>query len=92
VEGVTRRACEYAVALGAAVPSAGMALAEFPWRNGWFLAQEQAHALSQPLHRHWLHRAAVPTALIRSASMPDGSPPTGSTADAAVRCARLHMV
>lgn len=59
VQGVTDRACEYAIALADAVPSYPMALAEFRWRNGWFL--EQAHT---PLHMHWLRRAAVPGELL----------------------------
>jgi hypothetical protein len=63
VRGVTDRACEYAVALGGAVPSYPMALAEFRWRNGWFL--EQAHT---PLHVGWLRRAAVPAELLEQSA------------------------
>ena len=31
--------CEYSLAIGTAVPSREMALAEFEWRNGWFLSK-----------------------------------------------------
>jgi hypothetical protein len=34
--------CEYSLAISAAVPSKEMALAEFQWRNGWFLLKVNA--------------------------------------------------
>lgn len=34
--------CEYSLAISAAVPSKEMALAEFRWRNGWFLSKVNA--------------------------------------------------
>jgi hypothetical protein len=34
--------CEYSLAISAAVPSKEMALAEFQWRNGWFLSKVNA--------------------------------------------------
>ena len=67
MQGVTDRACDYAVALAAAVPSYPMAIAEFEWRNGWFL--QQAHT---PLHVDWLRRAAVPAELLEQSERGGG--------------------
>lgn len=39
VERLVDSLCEYSLAIGAAVPSREMALAEFEWRNGWFLSK-----------------------------------------------------
>ncbi|CAI5505875.1 unnamed protein product, partial [Closterium sp. Naga37s-1] len=36
-EVMCERLCAYSMAIPAVVPSMPMALAEFPWRNGWFL-------------------------------------------------------
>mmetsp|Transcript_22039 Transcript_22039/g.36765 ORF Transcript_22039/g.36765 Transcript_22039/m.36765 type:complete len:349 (-) Transcript_22039:234-1280(-) len=54
VEGVTHNLCEYSTAIQHAVPSVQMALAEFDWRNGWFLSQAQTK-----LHLEWLRLANV---------------------------------
>lgn len=37
---VTSALCQYSLSIPAAVPSKQMALAEFEFRNGWFLGQE----------------------------------------------------
>lgn len=39
IERLVDSLCEYSLAIGAAVPSREMALAEFEWRNGWFLSK-----------------------------------------------------
>lgn len=44
----------YSLSIPAAVPSRQMALAEFAWRNGWFLGQCRT-----PAHVGWLRRAGV---------------------------------
>lgn len=44
----------YSLSIPAAVPSREMALAEFAWRNGWFLSQQRT-----PAHAAWLARAGV---------------------------------
>ena len=44
----------YSFSIPTAVPSRDMALAEFAWRNGWFLAQRRT-----PAHVAWLARAGV---------------------------------
>ncbi|PRW20482.1 hypothetical protein C2E21_8909 [Chlorella sorokiniana] len=44
----------YSLSISAAVPSREMALAEFAWRNGWFLSQQRT-----PAHVAWLERARV---------------------------------
>ena len=44
----------YSLSIPAAVPSREMALAEFVWRNGWFLSQQRT-----PAHAAWLARAGV---------------------------------
>lgn len=44
----------YSLSIPAAVPSRDMALAEFAWRNGWFLSQRRT-----PAHAAWLARAGV---------------------------------
>mmetsp|Transcript_34726 Transcript_34726/g.65359 ORF Transcript_34726/g.65359 Transcript_34726/m.65359 type:complete len:294 (+) Transcript_34726:1558-2439(+) len=59
VEEVRERICQYSLAIPNSRPSREMALAEFPWRNGWFLSQERT-----PLHVDWLNRANVPLHVI----------------------------
>jgi hypothetical protein len=44
----------YSLSIPRSVPSVAMAIAEFRWRNGWFLAQEVS-----PLHVEWLRQAGV---------------------------------
>lgn len=46
---VTQALLDYSLSIAAAVPSKHMAVAEFRWRNGWFLAQ-----MKTPLHEQWL--------------------------------------
>jgi hypothetical protein len=50
VEGVTRNLCNYSIAIQHAVPSVQMALAEFDWRNGWFLSQVSFEIFSNKSH------------------------------------------
>ena len=54
VEGVYRGMADYSLSIPAAVPSRDMAMAEFEWRNGWFLAQRRT-----PAHVAWLRQAGV---------------------------------
>ncbi|GAQ90061.1 hypothetical protein KFL_005940060 [Klebsormidium nitens] len=56
IERLVDSLCEYSLAIGAAVPSREMALAEFEWRNGWFLSKE-----TSPTHLAWLQQAGVDT-------------------------------
>lgn len=51
---VTQRLIEYSLSIPTAVPSREMALAEFAFRNGWFLQQART-----PRHEAWLQRAGV---------------------------------
>lgn len=54
VPDVCRSMAAYSLAIPTAVPSAAMAMAEFEWRNGWFLGQA-----ATPRHVAWLRRAGV---------------------------------
>ncbi|KAL4422496.1 hypothetical protein ABPG75_008693 [Micractinium tetrahymenae] len=57
---VCRSMAEYSLAIPTAVPSRAMALAEFEWRNGWFLGQAVT-----PRHAAWLRRSlAAPTSIV----------------------------
>ncbi len=44
----------YSLSIPAAVPSRDMALAEFAWRNSWFISQQRT-----PAHVAWLARAGL---------------------------------
>ncbi|CAI7888353.1 unnamed protein product [Closterium sp. NIES-53] len=48
-EAMCERLCAYSMAIPAVVPSMPMALAEFPWRNGWFMRYRPT-----PLHTRLL--------------------------------------
>ncbi|GJP35630.1 hypothetical protein CLOM_g20125 [Closterium sp. NIES-68] len=48
-EGICDRLCAYSMSIPAVVPSMDMALAEFPWRNGWFM-----HRRPTPTHTQLL--------------------------------------
>ena len=48
------RLCAYSNSIADAVPSKSMAISEFEWRNGWFLAQKVT-----PCHVKWLRYAGV---------------------------------
>ena len=48
------RLCAYSNSIPNAVPSKSMALSEFAWRNGWFLARKVT-----PCHVKWLQYAGV---------------------------------
>lgn len=54
VEQAAASMASYSLSIPSAVPSRDMALAEFAWRNGWFLAQQRT-----PAHAAWLARAGV---------------------------------
>lgn len=51
---MVERLCAYSNGIPAAIPSKSMALSEFEWRNGWFLAQR-----ATPSHVKWLRLAGV---------------------------------
>ncbi|KAL4421075.1 hypothetical protein ABPG77_001370 [Micractinium sp. CCAP 211/92] len=54
VHQVCRSMAAYSLAIPTAVPSKPMALAEFEWRNGWFLGQA-----ATPRHVAWLQRSGL---------------------------------
>lgn len=51
---MVERLCAYSNGIPDALPSKSMALSEFEWRNGWFLAQRPT-----PSHLKWLRIAGV---------------------------------
>ncbi|KAI5083554.1 hypothetical protein GOP47_0003297 [Adiantum capillus-veneris] len=55
---MVERLCAYSRGIFPAVPSKKMALSEFDWRNGWFLAQR-----ATPCHLKWLKIAGIKRAI-----------------------------
>jgi hypothetical protein len=56
----------YCDAIPDAAPSAAMAAREGAFRNGWFLAAAERHALETPLHERLLRDAGVDVDELRS--------------------------
>ncbi len=62
---------DYSRAIAAAVPSKTMALREFQYRNGWFLASMPLGSKARALHEQWLQRAGVGAELINECGASD---------------------
>jgi hypothetical protein len=42
------------------IPSWRGAVKEWPWRNGWFVAEASRRGVPTPLHTVWLARVGLP--------------------------------